>query len=166
MPVTTRLKRQELPSSTSDSRLELEVQRTARMTTHTDTVPMDIDFGKLPTAIDTNNCPVSPGKSDSGDSDKSTLSYTDDFETLPSSGPTSHAHIIDLREYATSMKVEGILKLQDAIATTLFNVSLATLRSFVNPTVNAFKAVFGTKDVQLVIWRKGLEVFVSRHIFC
>ena len=136
------------------------------MTTHTDTDPMDIDFDKLPTTIDTSSCPVSPGKSDSGNSDSSTLSYTNDFETLPSSGPTSHAHIIDLREYATSMKEEGTLKLQDAIATTLFNVSLATLRSFVNPTVNAFKAVFGTKDVQLVIWRKGLEVFVSRHIFC
>jgi hypothetical protein len=135
------------------------------MTTNSDTGPMDIDFDKLPTAIDTKQCPESPGKSDSGDSDKSTLSYTDDFETLPSSGPTSHAHIIDLEEYATSMKEEGILKLQDAIVTTLFNLSLTTLRSFVNPTVNAFKAVFGTKDVQLVIWRKGLEVFVSRHIF-
>ncbi|CAN9085934.1 unnamed protein product [Alternaria alternata] len=131
------------------------------MTTHTDTGPMDIDFDKLPTAIDTIQCPESPEKSDSGDSDKSTLSYTDDFETLPSSGPTSHAHIIDLEEYATSMKEEETLKLQDAIVTTLFNVSLAILRSFVNPTVNAFKAVFGTKDVQLVIWRKGLEVFIG-----
>ena len=136
------------------------------MTVHTDTGPMDIDFGKLPTAIDTNNCPVSPGKSDSGGSDKSTLSYTDDFETLPSSGPTSHAHIIDLGEYPTYMKEERTLKLQDAIVTTLINVSLATLRSFVDPTINAFKAAFSTKDVQLIIWRKGLEVFVSRHIFC
>ncbi|RYN68852.1 hypothetical protein AA0118_g1040 [Alternaria tenuissima] len=131
------------------------------MTTHTDTGPMDIDFDKLPTAIDTIQCPESPEKSDSGDSDKSTLSYTDDFETLPSSGPTSHAHIIDLEEYATSMKEEETLKLQDAIVTTLFNVSLATLRSFVNPTVNAFKAVFGTKDVPFVIWRKGLEVLIG-----
>jgi hypothetical protein len=136
------------------------------MTTHTDTVPMDIDFDKLQITIDTNSCPVSPGKSDSGNSNSSTLSYTDDFETLPPSGPTSHAHIIDLGEYATSMKEEGTLKLQDAIVTTLFNVSLATLRSFVNPTVNTFKAVFGTKDVQLVIWRKGHEVFVGHHVFC
>ncbi|KAB2102582.1 hypothetical protein AG0111_0g9090 [Alternaria gaisen] len=131
------------------------------MRTHTDTGPMDIDFGKLTTAVETIQCPESPGKSDSGNNDSSTLSYTDDFETLSSSGPTSHARIIDLREYATSMKEEGKLKLQDVIATTLLNVSLATLRSFVNPTVNTFKAVFGMKDVQLVIWRKGLEVLIG-----
>jgi hypothetical protein len=89
-------------------------------------------------------------------------SYTDAFETLPSSGPTSHAHIIDLGEYTVCMKEEGALKLQDAVVTALFNVLPDTLRSFVSPTVNTFKAVFGKKDVQLVIWRKGLKVFVSR----
>jgi hypothetical protein len=35
------------------------------------------------------------------------------------------------------------------------------LKSFLSPTVNTVKAVFGKKDVQLVIWRKGLEVLVS-----
>jgi hypothetical protein len=103
----------------------------------------------------------SPTKSDFSDSDTSQVSYTDDFETLPSSGASTHAHIINLGEYAVSMKEEGALKLQDAVVTTLFNVSPETLRSFVSPTVNTFKAVFGKKDVQLVIWRKGLEVFVS-----
>jgi hypothetical protein len=134
------------------------------MTNHADTTPMEIDCStELSSTAGINPCPESPGKSDSGKSDSSNCSYTDDFETLPSSGPTSHAHIIDLGEYATSMKEEGALQLQDAIVTTLFNVSQATLRSFVSPTVNNFKAVFGTKDVQLVIWRKGLEVFVSHH---
>jgi hypothetical protein len=110
--------------------------------------------------------PASPTKSDiSSGSDTSQISYTDDFETLPSSGPNSHAHIIDLGEYATSMKEDGALKLQDAVVTTLFNVSPATLKSFVSPTVNTFKAVFGKKDVQMVIWRKGLEVFVSHPPF-
>ena len=133
------------------------------MTTHADPTPMEIGCSEPPTGVD--HCPESPGKSDSGKSDSSTVSYTDDFETLPSSGPTSHAHIIDLVEYAASMKEEEPLKLQDAIVTTLFNASAATLDSFVSPTINTFKAVFGTKDVQLVIWRKGLEVFVSHDIF-
>ncbi|KAL1799974.1 hypothetical protein ACET3X_000316 [Alternaria dauci] len=131
------------------------------MTTHTETIPMEIDCAELPTAVDIDKLPASPGKSDSGKSDSSNLSYTDDFETLPSSGPISHAHIIELNEYATSIKGEGAVKLQDAVVTTLFNVSPATLGLFVSPTVNAFKAVFGTKDVQLVIWRKGLEVFIG-----
>jgi hypothetical protein len=105
----------------------------------------------------------SPTKSDFSGSDTSQVSYTDDFETLPSSGPASHAHIIDISEYADCMKHEGALKLQDAVVTTLFNISPDTLKSFVSPTVNTFKAVLGKKDVQLVIWRKGLEVFVSHH---
>ncbi|KAI2474552.1 hypothetical protein Ptr902_11428 [Pyrenophora tritici-repentis] len=114
-----------------------------------DTVPMDIDY------VDS---PPSPTKSESTQS--STLSYTDDFETLPSNGPNSHAHIINLGDYVYS-KEEGAVKLQDAVVTTLFNTSPDTLKSFLNPTVNIFEAVFGKKDVQLVIWRKGLEVFIG-----
>ena len=121
---------------------------------HKDTNPMDTDYTELP---------PSPSKSDSAKSDSSTLSYTDDFETLPSSGPTSHTHIIDLGEYACREEEQNIIKLQDAVVTTLFNASPDTLKSFLNPTVNTFKAIFGKKDVQLVIWRKGLEVFVSHQ---
>ncbi|KAI4626391.1 uncharacterized protein J4E87_004893 [Alternaria ethzedia] len=133
------------------------------MTTHRDSTPMEIDIENsgLPSPAGTDIRPRSPGKSDSGKSDDSTSSYTDDFETLPSSGPASHAHILDLGEYAASMKEDGALKLQDAVVTALYNVSPATLKSFVSPTVNTFKAVFGKKDVQLVIWRKGLEVFIG-----
>jgi hypothetical protein len=105
--------------------------------------------------------PGSPTKSDFSGSDTSQVSYIDDFETMPSNGPASHAHIIDLGEHAGLAKDEGVIKLQDAIVTTLFKISPDTLKDFVNPTVNTFKAVFGKKDVQLVIWRKGLEVFVS-----
>jgi hypothetical protein len=125
---------------------------------------MDIDCGELPSTDGVGHRSDSPTKSNSGKSCSSNISYTDDFETLPSSGPTSHAHILDLGEYAASMKEEGALKLQDAIVTTLYNVSPETLKSFVSPTVNTFKAVFGKKDTQLVIWRKGLEVFVSHPI--
>ncbi|KAI4693354.1 uncharacterized protein J4E88_001725 [Alternaria novae-zelandiae] len=133
------------------------------MTTHHDSTPMEIDVNSIGLAspAGTDLSPNSPGKSDSGRSDSSNLSYTDDFETLPSSGPTSHAHILDLGEYAASMKEEGALKLQDAVVTALYSISPATLKLFVSPTVNTFKAVFGKKDVQLVVWRKGLEVFIG-----
>ncbi|KAI4619664.1 hypothetical protein J4E83_005519 [Alternaria metachromatica] len=133
------------------------------MATHHDSTPMEIGIvsSDFAATTDMDICANSPGKSDSGKSDSSTLSYTDDFETLPSSGPTSHAHILDLDEYAAFMKEDGALKLQDAVVTALFNISAETLKAFVSPTVNTFKVVFGKKDVQLVIWRKGLEVFIG-----
>ena len=59
-----------------------------------------------------------------------------------------------------------MVKLQDAIVTTLFCVSPDTLKFFLSPTVNTFKAIFGKKDMQLVVWRKGLEVFVSGRPIC
>lgn len=94
-------------------------------------------------------------------SDSSRMSYTDEYKALPASGPDSHAHIIGLSEYEDVVKEDDMVKLQDAIVTTLYSLSPETLVSFLSPTVNTFKAVFGKKDVQLVIWRKGLEVFVS-----
>ena len=173
MPVTTRFRRLQLQHSDIDTDLEQDTQdhaqsinRTATMTTPHESTPMEIDTDSngLPSPAGTDVQPDSPGKSDSGKSDSSTSSYTDDFETLPSSGPASHAHILDLGDYAASIKEDGALKLQDAVVTALFNISPATLKSFVSPTVNTFKAVFGKKDVQLVVWRKGLEVFVGHHI--
>lgn len=94
-------------------------------------------------------------------SNSSHVSYTNDYETLPSSGPATHAHIVDLGDYIGRCKENGMIKLQDAIVTTLYNISADTLKSFLSPTVHTFKAVFGKKDIQLVIWRKGLEVLVS-----
>jgi hypothetical protein len=96
-------------------------------------------------------------------SDSSQVSYIDDYMDLPANGPPNHAHVIDLGEYTCLDKGEGMVKLQDAVVTILFSISLETLKSFLSPTVNTFKAIFGKKDVQLVIWRKGLEVFVSGH---
>jgi hypothetical protein len=98
-------------------------------------------------------------------SDTSSIFFKDDYATLPSTGHLSHAHIVDLEEGVDLAKDDGMFKLQDAVVTTLFNVSPDTLRSFLSPTVNAFKAIFGKKDTQLVIWRKGLEVFVSGRAF-
>jgi hypothetical protein len=114
------------------------------------------------------SCPIEITAMDIGsdspssvESDTSQVPYTDDYKTLPASGPDSHAHIIDLGECSDLVKEDGMVKLQDAVATTLFSVSPETLANFLSPTVNTFKAVFGKKDIQLVIWRKGLEVFVS-----
>jgi hypothetical protein len=106
---------------------------------------------------------VDSDHSSSGKSDTSQVSFTNDYDTLPSSGPTSHAHIIDLGEYAENAKEDGMVNLQDAIVTTLFCNSADTLKAFLSPTTNNFKAIFGKKGVQLVIWRKGLEVFVSGY---
>jgi hypothetical protein len=99
-------------------------------------------------------------------STSSQVSYANDYKPLPATGPDSHAHIIDLSEYEDLVKEDGMVKLQDAIVTTLYSVSPETLGSFLSPTVNTFKAIFGKKHVQLVIWRKGLEVFVSSHASC
>jgi hypothetical protein len=117
------------------------------MTTHMDTGAMNVDSD---TAASTQ-------------SDSSQVSFINEYESLPSNGPRNHAHVIDLGEYADLVKDDGMLRLQDAVATTLYNVSPETLKSFLSPIVNTTKVIFGKKDVQLVIWRKGLEVFVS---FC
>jgi hypothetical protein len=94
-------------------------------------------------------------------SDAGHMTFVDDYESLPPNGPLAHAHIIDVNEYASPDKEDGMLMLQDAVVTTLYSVSPDTLKSFLSPTVNTVKAVFGKRDVQLVIWRKGLEVLVS-----
>jgi hypothetical protein len=111
---------------------------------------MDIDSGN-----------ASPMRASSIRSDSSNVSFVDEYESLPSNGPTKHAHLIELGENAEVVKDDGMLQLQDAVATTLHKASLDMLNSFLSPTVNTIKVVFGKKDVQLVIWRKGLEVFVS-----
>jgi hypothetical protein len=116
-----------------------------------------IDIG----AMDIDSDIASPIRASSIRSDSSNVSFVDDYESLPSNGPTKHAHLIDLCEYAAAVKDDGMLQLQDAVATTLYKASPDTLNSFLSPTVNTIKVVFGKKDVQLVIWRKGLEVFVS-----
>ncbi|KAF1841917.1 uncharacterized protein K460DRAFT_358609 [Cucurbitaria berberidis CBS 394.84] len=109
-----------------------------------------------PTAMD-----IDRDESPSVKSDTSHVSFTNDCESLPASGPVSHAHIINIGEYTSCIKEEGAIKLQDAVVTTLFNVSPDTLMSFLSPTVNTFKAIFGKGDTQLVVWRKGLEVFIG-----
>lgn len=99
------------------------------MTSQIESIPVEIDRDHSPSV----------------NSDSSARSFRSDFETLPASGPINHAHVIDMAEYAATMKEQGTTELQDAVVTTLFNVSIDTLRMFLSPTVNSFKAVFGKK---------------------
>lgn len=75
---------------------------------------------------------------------------------LPSANDEEHVGSV---EDVASMRL-ATTQLKQEILETLRNISPETLASFLNPTSNTFKAV--TKgDKQLVIWRKGIEVFVS-----
>ncbi|OAL49427.1 hypothetical protein IQ07DRAFT_568342 [Pyrenochaeta sp. DS3sAY3a] len=97
--------------------------------------------------------------------------FKDVFASLPASGPTTHAHIFELSDYSSSSNenqrdADRTISLQDAVVTILFHISPDTLESFLSPRVHTFKAIFGKKGTQLVIWRKGLEVFIgtfTRH---
>lgn len=96
-------------------------------------------------------------------SDKSSLPFTNAFSRLPPTGHEKNAHIIDMTALARTDEEESSVQLQDAVATTLYFASPDILRSFLSPTVHIFKAIFKREkgDKQLVIWRKGIEVFVS-----
>jgi hypothetical protein len=115
----------------------------------------------MTTHIKSNAMDIDSDHSDSVESNSRQVSYVNDYENLPSNGPTNHAHIVDLSDFVDFVKEDGMVKLQDAVVTTLYNTSPDTLKLFLSPTVNTIKAMFGKKDSQLVIWRKGLEVFVS-----
>lgn len=88
------------------------------------------------------------------------ISFTSDFATLPANSPAAHAHIIDLDGYEGCIKEEGMIRLQDAVVTTLFKVAPEALKSFLSPTVHNYKVIFGKRGTQLVVWRKGPEVLV------
>ena len=105
--------------------------------------------------------PPSPTKSI-----KSQTPYIDTFDLLPSTGYEKQAHIIDIDAFAECTEQKGTLQMLHAVATVLYLASPETLKSFLSPTVHAFKAIFkgGRGDAQLVVWRKGIEVFVSANL--
>lgn len=55
--------------------------------------------------------------------------------------------------------------LQDAVISVLSKTPNAALSQFFKPTTTTFKSVYRNKDLKLVIWRKGIEVFVSLLLF-
>lgn len=110
-----------------------------------------------PTTVMATDFPPSP----SIESTTSNNSFTDDYETLPADGPIAHAHILAVSSPTFPSLPSSSLHLQDALVTTLFHASPLHLERFLDPTVNTFKIIFKRKDdTQLVIWRKGIEVFV------
>ncbi|KAF1355624.1 hypothetical protein EJ07DRAFT_168105 [Lizonia empirigonia] len=96
-------------------------------------------------------------------SDKSSLPFTNAFPRLPPTGHEKNAHIIDMTALARTDEQEGSIQLQDAVATALYLASPDTLRSFLSSTMHVFKAIFKREkgDKQLVIWPKGIEVFIG-----
>lgn len=122
-----------------------------------------------------NNALPLPGNSDSTAEEscctlpsmgKRDVKYTpvvDSLESLPPNSFKQQAHNIDLDVFIKCNEQEGVVELRNAVATTLQLVSAEMLRSFFSPTVHTFKVIFkGDPDSKrLVIWRKGIEVFVG-----
>jgi hypothetical protein len=134
------------------------------MTASNTTTPMDID-GNTSSSIK-GETPSSATKSDSTlpfsppPYHKNQLPFLDIFPSLPPTGSSNAAHILDLLALPQDNDDQKhTIKLQDAVATTLHLLSPSTLRKFLNPTIHIFKAVFKGDD-QLVIWRRGIEVLV------
>ncbi|KAJ6194446.1 hypothetical protein J3E72DRAFT_199846 [Bipolaris maydis] len=108
-----------------------------------------------PPATPSSSIPNSPTKSDPATSNPNTKNYTTAFPTLPPATPQTHAHILNL------LSPPAHPTLQDTLVTTLYHASPSTLSRFLDPTVHTFKQVLGKGDIKLVIWRKGVEVFIG-----
>lgn len=65
------------------------------------------------------------------------VSFLDNIETLPADRPENHPHFIDISIYKSCNESEipnsGKLKLWDAVATMLYNISPAMLSDFLDP---------------------------------
>lgn len=123
------------------------------MTAATDIAPMDTDHETSSSA-----------HSDSGSTHTTTSESTNPSSINDCDSPSSSIKEENDRVSPFAKYVEpehsGVLALQNAIATTLFNASPELLSSFVDPGVGVFKAVFRSEK-QLVVWRKGNAGFVS-----
>jgi hypothetical protein len=95
------------------------------------------------------------------------IQFVDSVAELPSTAPPDNPHIIDL----TTLKendgdVITDIKLQDAIVTTLHQVSNATLDKFLN-SKEAVRVEFAVKstpdDNCIILMREGNKVLVSRN---
>ncbi|KAJ4310624.1 hypothetical protein N0V94_008354 [Neodidymelliopsis sp. IMI 364377] len=137
------------------------------MTASNTTTPMDIDRNTSPSIK--SETPSSATKSDSTlpssppPYHKDHLPFLNTFASLPPTGSSKAAHILDLSALPASQQEndqEHAIKLQDAVATTLHLLSPSTLKQFLNPSIHIFKAVFKGAN-QLVIWRKGIEVLIG-----
>ncbi|KAF2655888.1 hypothetical protein K491DRAFT_570814, partial [Lophiostoma macrostomum CBS 122681] len=106
-----------------------------------------------------------------------TMTFTDEYEPLPSTGPPDRPHIIEIAglkgyDYEDD---DGLWRVNhprqvmiwDVIATVLFKISPGTLEQFLNPEVEYFKLMCGPFDkggCDFIIWRKNQEVLVGHYV--
>jgi hypothetical protein len=93
------------------------------------------------------------------------IKFVNSVTELPSTAPPDHPHIIDLTTFKENDgDVITDIKLQDAIVTTLHQVSNATLDKFLNSkeAVRIEFAVISTPGYNcVVVMREGSKVLVS-----
>ncbi|KAI4619665.1 hypothetical protein J4E83_005520 [Alternaria metachromatica] len=92
-------------------------------------------------------------------------------EHLPANAPSDHAHVIDMALYKPSLPSIGVqcdVKIQDAVATLLFNISKATLDQFLDSQTTSFKFLWSFKrehvENQMIVWRQGAQVLVGQFV--
>jgi hypothetical protein len=100
----------------------------------------------------------------SGQPDSARLKFSDNFEKLPPTAPANHAHIIDLSSYDAAMAEEEPydMKVWDVVLTMLYNISEKTANDFQLKKEHAGSSAF----MDLIVWRQGSEVMVSRSSCC
>ncbi|KAH6859163.1 hypothetical protein BKA58DRAFT_457060 [Alternaria rosae] len=99
-----------------------------------------------------------------------TAPFLNVYKRLPAHLPSSHAHIIKvgpLREDLFEGEEQYDLKIQDAVATLLFQISKDTLDTFLSGVTDSFKLVQsfeGRSKMQLIIWKQGTQVLIGQFI--
>jgi len=108
---------------------------------------------------------------DSIDADYLPVQFLCVHERLPANEPSNHAHVIDMTLYKPFLPwnwVQYDVKIQDAVATLLFNISKATLDQFLDSQTTSFKFLWSHKrehvEYQIIVWRQGAQVLVSDPI--
>lgn len=127
---------------------------------------MTVAIDMAPMDLDRDTASLARSDSDRSDTIKSSTTQPSSVDECDFPGPPTKKECTRVSPFAKYLKPEheGVLELQDAVVTTLFNASPDMLMSFVDPTVGTFKAVFKT-DKQLVIWRKGNAGFVGSPVW-
>jgi len=92
------------------------------------------------------------------------IPFIKDCSALPSTAPDEHPHVIDIGACTNQDYFDGDLKLWDAVATMLYNISPSTLDRFLDTTQKTFKLIQSSanasNEASLVIFKKDNEVIV------
>lgn len=97
----------------------------------------------------------------------SSIRFTDDYPALPSAAPANHPHIVDVATYTTSGNKNKKVKLPDAVATMLHQISgngtdvLAQFLDVNRPSFRLVQKYIDSRNTdRLVIAKKNDEVIV------